>query len=185
MIAAYLTAAIPEPYRILGLRLKPFSLGHYLLLRRFGCAFVSDREEQATHEDLIIGVLICSMKFDEFLEFIEDPDSEKELASWGAKAYDCDLLDRIQLFKRYLSEGSKVPQVWFEEEGDASGAHWSQYVLLSLTGNLGYTHEEAINLPLAKAFADFFKHAENLGAVRLMSESEIEQLKEQEVALES
>ena len=38
----YLHSIIPEPVTILGQELRPFSLGHYLLLNRLDCAFLSD-----------------------------------------------------------------------------------------------------------------------------------------------
>jgi len=59
--ASYHDAAFPEPWQVLGLRLRPFSLGHYLKLRRLGCAFVADDTQRATIGDLLLGVIVCSM----------------------------------------------------------------------------------------------------------------------------
>ena len=41
----YLHSIIPEPVTILGQELRPFSLGHYLLLNRLECAFLSDDKD--------------------------------------------------------------------------------------------------------------------------------------------
>ena len=41
----YLHSIIPEPVTILGQDLRPFSLGHYLLLQRLECAFVCEDKE--------------------------------------------------------------------------------------------------------------------------------------------
>ena len=72
--ADYFTAAIPEPWQILGLRLKSFSLGHYRILKRFKCAFVDDETSQVTREDLIFGVLVCSMTPKEFMQLLNEGD---------------------------------------------------------------------------------------------------------------
>src|SRR5438876_959627 len=85
MNAAYFQAAIPEPFTILGLRLKPLSLGRYRLLKRFGCAFVAEEETGANIEDLIIGVLVCSMRCDEFIEWAHSKHFAKDIKRWGKR----------------------------------------------------------------------------------------------------
>jgi len=64
-------ASQPQPYQILGLRLRPFSLGHYFLLRRLGCGVVSDKSSCLTREDLIVACLVCSMRPKDFQEWID------------------------------------------------------------------------------------------------------------------
>ncbi len=181
MSAAYFKAAIPEPYRILGLKLKPFSLGHYFLMRRFGNGFVGDETTNASREDLLLGILICSMRHDEFLKFIEQKDFIKQIKKWGKKAGIFDLPSKAMLFRDYLKAAQEAPQFWIEQEdGTESGGHWSQAVLTTLMGQLGYSRAEAMETPLAQALADFYKHAESLGIVRLMTDEEIAQVQEVE-----
>lgn len=57
----YFSAASPEPWQVLGITLRPFSIGHYLKLRRLDCAFVADDSREAQLKDLIIGIIVCSM----------------------------------------------------------------------------------------------------------------------------
>lgn len=171
--ADYFTATIPEPWQILGLRLRPFSLGHYKLLRRFGCAFVSDTAEEATREDLILGVLACSMIPAEFLSFIESPEYEQRVKDWGKSVGLFDLKEKAELFQKYIAQHSQVPRYWEERETSESGAHWAQCVEVLLRSELGWTSEDIDREPLSKAFADYFKHAENNGAIKLMTADEI------------
>jgi len=175
----YFAATMPEPWQILGLRLRAFSLGHYKLLKRHGCAFVSDGEAAARREDLILGVLICSMKPAEFLEFIESPDYEKDVQEWGAKCGLFDLNEKAQMFKDYLEAHSVMPLYWEEKTGGTSGAHWSQSIEVCLRSKLGWTDDEINTHPLSKCFADYLKHAENEGAIKLMTPQEIEFLDSQ------
>jgi len=196
MGAAYFKAAIPEPYRILGLKLKPFSLGHYFILRRFECSFVDDEKATATLEDLIFAVSVCSMSYKDFLEFIERkyypwwsvllswvwpwhrPKPRfvwpREARKWGKQAGLFDFKSKVALFMQYLNEATEQPQYWVEEEGKPSGAHWAQALYDSLIGQVGYTQEQALNNPLAQCLSDFYRHAESVGSVRLMTDQEVE-----------
>ena len=169
----YFTATMPEPWQILGLRLRPFSLSHYKLLRRFDCAFVDDNERTATREDLILGVLVCSMTPQEFLAFIQTPDYTRQAEEWGKKIGLFDLNERAEMFKEYIAEHSVIPKYWEEKEGGVSGAHWSQSLEVALRSKLGWTSADLDEKPLSQAFADYFKHAENEGAIRLMTPEEI------------
>lgn len=183
--ATYAERLIPEPYTILGLRLKPLSLQHYLLMSRFGVAFVAEGEEGATLADLLTGVLICSRhwKEGEFEEFVSSGDFEKEISQWGELVGMFDLNEKAKLFADYIREGSEIPHYWEEDAGRPSGAHWTQCVLLVATGQLGYSRREALRAPLKTVLADYFKHAENQGLIRLMTESEWAIVKQAEDAL--
>ena len=181
MSASYIKAAIPEPHTILGRKLRPFCVGHYKILSRFDCAYVSEKSAQASREDLIFAVLVCSMRPKEFLEFIEQADFEKQLKGWGKKVGLFDLKEKSDAFQKYLDEHSKMPAVWFEQEASSSGAHWTQSVLLCLTSELGYTREEAEEIPLSQAFHDYLKHAEINGAVKFMTDEEIVATQNKEV----
>lgn len=188
-------AAYPEPYRILGLRLKPLSLGRYQLLQRFGCAFVADDKAGAGALDLVVGVLICSMRCDQFVAFYESNAFPRFLKKWYRgfcppwwhcllparrrnqrnQEFTDLLLSRIQLFKDYIADGSRVPDYFIERENPASGAHWSHSVEVCLRSEVGWTREEIDEAPLSKALYDYFKHAESQGAIRLITPEEAEQ----------
>lgn len=168
----YFAATIPEPWQILGLRLRPFSLGHYKLLRRFDCAFVSDEKTKASVDDLILGVLACSRSPQEFLSMLNLPNFKQDANDWGKALGVFVLEEKVKMFADYIREHSKIPPYWEEGDSKPSGAHWSQCVEVSLRSKLGWTSEEIDTLPLSKAFADYFKHAENEGMIRLMTPEE-------------
>lgn len=60
----YYRAVMPEPVTLLGVTLRPFSLGHVLHLHRTQNAFVTG--EPVTLMDLVCGVFICSQRYHEF-----------------------------------------------------------------------------------------------------------------------
>jgi hypothetical protein len=191
------TAAIPDPFRILGVRLLPLSLGRYRLLRRFDCAFVSETDTAARVEDLLIGIIICSMRCDEFLELFETDDFFRQIRRWGKsiagrppfiirfipaaarswrRTHSFNLFEKMQLFRRYIEEGSVIPHYFNESNGSMnSGAHWSHAVEVTLRSELNWNVEEIEEAPLTKALSDYFKHAENNGMIRLMTEEDARQ----------
>lgn len=178
MIASYPREAIPEPYQILGLRLKPICLGHYIHMERFGVSFANgDPATPAGLSDLVMAVAICSMTYEEFPRFLENPHWRKRLKVWGGKCSIFDIQEKVSLFQRYLEEGSRKPIVVFENNSTESGAHWAQCVKLALV-ELGYTASQALNLPLGEAFADFYKRAENAGVLRIVPRAQAGMLQE-------
>jgi len=145
----YVQALIPETYIILGLKLRPFCLGHFFLMRRYDCKFSSeDPNANGDISDLILALSICCRTYEQFITFVND----KELfyswtKDWGKKVVKLlkskkvDMFETFQLFKTYMRDSVVVPKYWNEKEEDTatSGAHWSQSVLSTLTSDCGYT----------------------------------------------
>ena len=141
----FFAAAYPEPWQILGVKLKPFSLGHYIKLARLGCAFVSEKEERATLSDLLLGVVVCSMPT------TPDPDNdpfwiwlnrtkggwryslykitkrilrqkystpaEYDAFVWGKKMGAIDFAAKVTMFSDYMDKCSAMP-AYVEEKRD-------------------------------------------------------------------
>jgi hypothetical protein len=168
----YAHAAIPDPFRILGLRLQPFSLGHLLLLQRFDCAFLADTPTTATKADLILGVLVCSMRPVEFLDFLESPSFVREVATWGKKIKKFDFTAKAELFRQYLAAALQEPEYIAIQPGGEEG-DWVQALKLTLTTRLGYSDAEAWEMPISKAFSEYYKLAEAEGLVRVLTPEDL------------
>ncbi len=80
--ADYYRARLPEPRTILGLKLRPFSLGHRLLLHRIESFFVG-ADDRLTYEDLALSVLICSLPYARAVEVFDDPDLPRFMKLWA------------------------------------------------------------------------------------------------------
>jgi len=201
------TSALPDPYRILGLRLLPLSLGRYRLLQRFGCAFVSDTESSATVEDLLLGLVICSMRVREFVGWIQvtpgwfkdgikwpwhTRGAGADLRAWGRrikrevkKDASFDLTSKCKLFNLFLETSCQIPQAFNNHDGDQSGAHWSHAIEVALRSKVGWTQMEIEESPLSKAIADYFRWAEQEGLITLMRPEDIEAGEQNSAALDS
>jgi len=206
MANTYFEAAYPAPWQVLGVPLKPFSLGHYIKLHRLGCAFVADDAMPATLKDLVLGVAVCSMpshpdaSCDPFWNWISraEPEgwlesrwyklrcklailfkskllspAELDMVRFGRRVGVVNLPEKVSLFAEYINAHAKAPAYWEDgADGKKSGAHWSHAMLAALVSKCGYTQEEAHNVPMSKALADYFKYAEGEGCVRLMNQTE-------------
>jgi hypothetical protein len=171
---------MPEPWQILGLRLRPFTLEHYKILRRFNNAFTSDSDASATPADLFFGVLVCSMKPSDFMEFFQSKTFVKEVDAWKRKVGRFNFIERAKMFKSYIDEHSITPKYWIEQESDSkSGGHWCHGLEVTLRSKLHWNTQDLETFPLSKALADYFQLAENEGSIRLMTRDEIELIETQ------
>jgi len=170
-MAAYVQAAIPEPYRVLGKRLKPFCLGHQLLLERFGCSFASGGPHGFA--DLILGVFICSQTYEQALESLNSRWVLLRVKLWGLFWRRFDYIEKIKLFDLYVSEAKQQPQFWIEREGRESNIPFNQFLKSKLMQELGMGESEALNTPYQSAIWNFCTWLESEGAIRLFSERDI------------
>lgn len=139
----FFSAACPEPWQVLGVKLRPFSLGHYIKMARLDCAFVSETARTATLPDLLLGVIVCSMptevdqEHDPFWRwlgrrrggwrweayrlgkwFVRKPaasPAEYDAYLWGKRIGGVDLAEKVKLFSDYMESCSAMPP--YVEEG--------------------------------------------------------------------
>lgn len=175
MDAAYLEAAIPEPFTVLGKRLKPFCLGHEILFQRFKNRFSVESEEPPQIEDLLTGVFICSQRYskDVSLDYFSVPLRVKLYARLFGPSY---LGRAFALFSNYIASHTALPHFdSVEDDGkrEPMGAPTVQVVKVSLMGNLGLSEDEALNTPFGLAFWNHLSWAEMQGHIKIIDEEEM------------
>jgi hypothetical protein len=104
---SYWSAVAPDPVRILGLELQPFSAGHILLLHRTGNVFALGGE--VSEEHLAAAVFICAHNFRDGLAALNDEKTPKFMAKWRKKIGAVDVPAATQLFQDYIKAGSDFP----------------------------------------------------------------------------
>jgi hypothetical protein len=185
---SYVQALIPNSYKVMGIKLRPFSLGSYFLMRRFNCAFSNENiETNGNIQDLLLAVSICSRTYNQFLDWISDPEQFQSWSKeWGDKiklALENDqinILIEVNKFKIYMKDSVQVPKIWNNnEDGESktSGAHWSHNIYIKLISKIGYIPEQALDMPLSQASFDYYKHLEDEGSITFMTDFEIDQIK--------
>jgi len=87
-----------------------------------------------------------------------------------------DVMEHMLTFDKYRKDGLIIPKFWEsgEETSKTSGSHWSQGVLYILTSELGYSYNEAMDLPLSRALVEYFKCMEAHGAITFMDDDDLE-----------
>lgn len=177
----YYRAAVPEPWTILGLRLRPFSAGHLILLHRAESAFAIGGE--ASFEDLAFAVFICSQTFESAVKCFSDPDLPKLMRAWHKKLTNrglfrkprtIDLFGKSEEFRSYMDEGCKYPDYIYKggtsDIGDVPAVQFVKAFLLSRTS---MTESEFLNRPWALSIWDFLTIQSQEGHVRLCNEETI------------
>jgi hypothetical protein len=117
--------SIPEPFQVLGLRLLPLSIGRFRRLARHDCAFVAPGAATAGLSDLMVGVLICSMRCDEFDEFCVSPTFSREVARWSRKVMPEPWLSHLPQWLNRLPQPLKLLGAPLRYASVAAYAAWS------------------------------------------------------------
>ena len=191
MDAAYLQAAIPEPYRILGIRLRSFSIGHLFLLHRHGCNFITAAKPPWI-DDLILGILVCGLSYEEGVSIFNDQSAtDTQIAKWRKTCLvrrffgipfgmvRVDWVEKANLFRQYLDDAMKIPKAFVEEKtGNSMGAPMWQTIRVSLLSQTSLTNSEILNMPLALAFWDYLTLGELKAQARIFNEPEHKELTE-------
>lgn len=164
------------PFTVLGKRLKPFSRGHNILLRRFGSNFAVGASESPGYSDLILSVFICSHTYEGALNALSSRWLWLRLKFWGFRFRRFNVLGKINLFARYIAHHTQEPKYWIEKEGDGrgSGIPNEQFDLSNLMQFFGCSYSEALNLPYPVGTWNLFKLLEQEGIVRVWTDRDYE-----------
>jgi hypothetical protein len=161
-------AEIPEPVTLLGLRLRPFSLGHKLLLHRVESAFVSGG--QVTYDDLALSIFLCAQTFREGIASFSDPDLPRFMARWHRKltgdawwrrilrltVQPVELKEKSEAFARYIEDGSRIP--YYDVPADRIGSSEIETVhavQLTLMAKTTLTEAELLDRPWGRCLFDY------------------------------
>lgn len=166
----FLEIAVPERTTLLGLELKPLTIGHCLLLDRFDCVNVQDPDS------LVMAVLICSDDHEKFQSVIESRWLDWQLKIWRWRLGKVDWLEKIQLWHEYFDGQSKPPLTVSLQDGKGmagSGTPFMQHLKTYLQAKLNYSPSEALNAQVGMALWDYYSHAEIEGNIRVVDREEV------------
>lgn len=167
MLNDFYHAAIPEPVTLLGLRLRPLSLGHMLLLHRVESAFVTGG--MVSFDDLCLSVFICAQPYAAALNAFNDTSLPRFMRRWYQKltgdvwwrrllrfkVRPVDLLEKSNAFARYMEAGSKAPYFDYPEGGEGSKIETVHAVQLALLAKTSLTEAEILDRPWGRCLHDY------------------------------
>ena len=184
--ADYFLAAVPEPVTLLGLRLRPFSLGHVVLLNRIESAFVLGG--QPDFNDLAASVFICSQTYSDGLASFDNPELPRFMAEWAAKLMGVSWLTRLGLknpkiidfpakcaeFAKYIEDGSRMPTYDYNpEEVRSMECTGIQLVKTTLLSEMNFTEAELLDRPWGLCLWDYVTLKAIKGQVRIWEKDTI------------
>jgi len=168
----YYSAAIPEPFTICKLRLKPYSLGHIILLHRVDSAFVTGGD--AGLEDLITSVFLCSQSYEDGVKALDNPKLPKFMKSWQRQLGSFNVKAKMADFAAYIEAHSKSPLFKFEV-GKTKANHCpvAQLVKMALLSETNLTETEILNRSWSLCLWDFVTLRTMAGKVDMMNPTAI------------
>lgn len=182
-------AAVPTPAVVLGLLMRPFSVGHVVCLIREG--ILSDCEARTlTSRGLATAALICSQSWEEYRESQGDWTLSLKLWLWrkrvaiaerihsripGAAPY---FLEQSDLLYRYIEAGSigfpfsDSPRADSDTKVRMFGSPFLIRLHNWLTVELGMSYSEAWDHPYGLAKMRWSAHWEQEGALSIKNEAD-------------
>lgn len=168
---------VPElPAKIVGLTLRPFTLGHELLLQKYSLTAalqpIGEAELATCFHHLIWAALICSL----------DPvKAERQLHSWRLKVLCAiwskllrrvDLAAELEAFDRYREAAYWFPDCRVPVGEPEMASPWPLRLLAFLMSAFHWPEEKALRTPLRWANALYAAHAEMRNEIRLTGAAE-------------
>jgi hypothetical protein len=181
--ADYFLAAVPEPVTLLGLRLRPFSLGHVIIL--IG--------GQPDFNDLAASVFVCSQTYADGLASFNDPDLPRFMSKWAAKLMGISWLTKLGLskpklidfpakcaaFAKYIEDGSKMPAYDYNpDEVRSMECPGAQLVKASLMSEMNFTETELLDRPWGLCLWDYVTLKAIKGRVRIWEKDTLNEAQE-------
>lgn len=163
---------VPDTYEVLGIRLRPFSLGHYILLEKNACALLLGGP--ATVLDFAVSVVVCSSAFEEFLEAQASGQVEKHTKKLAKVCREIDLEKESQFMRDYLEDGLQGPSYWFKDKGKKLETPLVQVIRMQLHSKTNLTESEIMNRPFAMNLWDIVTLGEIEGTLNLKTEADDE-----------
>ncbi len=182
MIDSFYLASIPRPPKVLGLQLKPFALGHVILLNFIESAFVTGGVPD--YSDLAISTLLCASTYEEGCSHLFNPDTERSMRVWAekltgmnrlsvrlgiVKPRTIDLVKEVSKFLEYYQESTQSRSYEYKEEDFSTvECQQVQIVKLSLMRDLHISEKDIMDRPWALCMDDYITLRALNGHVRLV-----------------
>lgn len=179
----------PEPTRILGVDLRPYSLGHIILLSRLGSSFVLGGEP--TLDDLAVTVFFCSLSYEEGRSVlctgkvdvqtrwgIRRLSLDDAMARWHRRIGEFDFSEKVKEVEAYMKAGSRHPMVsskhGYNPDTLACDCPFVQEVKVVLMSRMHFKEAEILDRPWSKCLWDYYTLLMIDGDLRIVDGTAIE-----------
>ena len=147
----YAEALLDQPdFRVLGRRLRPFSLYHYFGLELIQSPFLYG-ETGATAIDLELASRVCSAGYRDLSRSLNRDGLWQQLR-WLFILRTCDFNREAEIFSRYLHAHLALPQFWKKETSQSSAIPLPLSLAASLLRHTNLDEEAVWMMPFARAY---------------------------------
>lgn len=159
---------VPEPYQVAGTPLKPFCLGHHLLLKRIGSPLTESPFAIAEDSDLFSAIAICAgQSYEWTLDAMMSGEWADTIARWQKRLAGSwwnrrrvNWNEAQQVFRLYLHDGYKSPPIFRRSPGGLElTAPWECLLICDLA-RAGFSESETLNGYLPARWYYYFTAAE-------------------------
>ena len=182
---------VPETVRVLGLPLRPFSLGHVILLHRIESSFVTGGAP--TFEDLAASVMVCAQTYREAIQSFTDPDLDKFMRRWHERLTrtrwlrrrrPLDFVGNCKAFAEYIQAGSKIPDYAFDADDMREvNCPSVQQVKIALMSDMGFSEAELLDRSWGLCLSDYIASKAMKGQITIYRDGQIAEAKEAALAI--
>lgn len=171
MNQAYINAYLHIEPSIYGIKLKPLTLGHAILLDYIHSPCFTGAEVK--REDLITAVYFLSKPFADGLKSLSNLDELKKDIAKTVKPNGYLFKYEFEAFKKYLSFYMKFPRRWDNGQAKDAKVPWQFSILFMLLER--FTEAEIMDMPITKAmcFCACFENAQGESNLAGMDQSEL------------
>lgn len=169
----YRELMIPRPFVVLGVELKPFSVGHKLLLQQIGSPYEDGKS--CGPDDLMLAVAFCSTTFEYGCAELNSVNLGKRIKSWYKRLTDPDWPAASKLFGEYIAYHSRFYSFVQTQEPDQytqSKTPLLHSVVATLMIEYGLSHSDAMNRCFGLAMCDYILACERKGGVAVRDAEE-------------
>ncbi len=157
---ASIIETVPVPCRVVGTALRPFCLGHHLLLTRLGSAYADNPNAKTTTHELLRAIFICAHSYEETIEGQLNGEWTNAATLWMAAVIKKkpDFAAARDIFQKHLADGYRIAPVWRHVSpagGVTLSAPWEQLMKIRLVA-AGFSLPEVMNGYLPERWYDYF-----------------------------
>jgi len=157
---------LPTRFRVLGLRLVPFTVGHARLLDRIELDEINDGAS------CLLAAKLCSMPSGEAERWINSRFLGLRMVALafgrGRLMRSADEVNKaVRVFGEYLDESTRIPVYESKGEGEGRklGTPFAQHLRAVLLSKLGYSPDKVDRTPYLQAMWDYIGHMEAEGLI--------------------